>query len=125
MAWYKRGARVKTGWRVGHWMSAHKNQSFTGFALRLAGVDLLPVDETKHFKFVGTTGTGKSTAIAQLLRGALKRGDRAIFADPDGGYLARFHNVRGADVILNPFERRSVKWDPFAEIESPFDVEQL
>jgi type IV secretory pathway TraG/TraD family ATPase VirD4 len=106
-------------------MSALNNRSFSGFTLSLAGVDLLPADETKHFKFVGTTGTGKSTAIAQLLQGALKRGDRAIFADPDGGYLARFHNLGGADVILNPFERRSVKWDPFAEIESPFDIEQL
>jgi type IV secretory pathway TraG/TraD family ATPase VirD4 len=94
-------------------------------SLRLAGVDLALADETKHFKLIGTTGTGKSTAIADLIRGALQRGDRAIFADPDGGYLARFHNTRRADVVLNPFERRSVKWDPFAEIESPYDVEQL
>src|ERR1700743_368303 len=100
MDWYKRGARVKTGWRVGHWMSALNNRSFSGFTLRLAGVYLLPADETNHFKIVGTPGTGKTTAIAQLLQGALKRGDRAIFADPDGGYLARFHNLRGTDVIL-------------------------
>jgi type IV secretory pathway TraG/TraD family ATPase VirD4 len=29
------------------------------------------------------------------------------------------------DVILNPFEPHSVKWDPFAEIRHPWDVEQL
>ena len=45
------------------------------------------MDETKHFKMVGTTGTGKSTAIRELLDGALARGDRAVIADPDGGYL--------------------------------------
>jgi len=28
-------------------------------------------------------------------------------------------------VILNPFEAQSVKWDPFAEIREPWDVEQL
>jgi len=28
-------------------------------------------------------------------------------------------------VILNPFEPQSVKWDPFAEIREPWDVEQL
>jgi len=43
--------------------------------LRLAGAELSPADETRHFKFVGTTGSGKSTAIAQLLQGALQRGE--------------------------------------------------
>src|SRR4029077_11420239 len=28
-------------------------------------------------------------------------------------------------VILNPFEAQSVKWDPFAEIREPWDIEQL
>src|ERR1700749_503242 len=109
---YKRGARVITGWRLRHWMSGLGIRD-CGRSLQLAGVALRRHDETKHFKFVGTTGTGKSTAIASLLRGALLRGDSAVFADPDGGYLARFHDARKADVILNPFERRSVKWDPF------------
>jgi len=30
-------------------------------------------DETKHFKFIGTTGTGKSTAIREILSAALAR----------------------------------------------------
>lgn len=94
-------------------------------SLRLAGTALAPADETRHFKFVGTTGSGKSTAIAQLLQRALERGDRAVIADPDGGYLARFHDRTRGDVILNPFEIRSLKWDPFGEIQDVYDVEQL
>jgi hypothetical protein len=43
-----------------------------------AGVPVPVMDETKHFKLIGTTGTGKSTAIRELLRGALARGDRAV-----------------------------------------------
>ncbi|MFZ1098678.1 MAG: type IV secretion system DNA-binding domain-containing protein, partial [Steroidobacteraceae bacterium] len=91
----------------------------------LAGVEVSPRDETRHFKLIGTTGTGKSTAIAGLLAAAVRRGDRAVIADPDGGYLARLHDRRRGDVVLNPFETDSVKWDPFAEIELPWDVEQL
>jgi type IV secretory pathway TraG/TraD family ATPase VirD4 len=93
--------------------------------LSLAGVPLPPLDETKHFKLIGTTGTGKSTAIRELLGGALRRGDRAVIADPDGGYLARFHDPKRGDVILNPFDSRSVKWDLFGEIKNPYDFEQL
>jgi len=94
-------------------------------ALTLGGVAVDGLDETKHFKLIGTTGTGKSTAICELLDGALTRGDRAIITDPDGGYLRRFYDRYRGDVILNPFEPHSVKWDPFAEISHPYDVEQL
>ena len=45
---------------------------------------------------IGTTGTGKSTAIRELLEGALARGDRAVIADPDGGYLAPLLRSRAA-----------------------------
>jgi type IV secretory pathway TraG/TraD family ATPase VirD4 len=93
--------------------------------LTLAGVAIDALDETKHFKLIGTTGTGKSTAIRELLGAALARGDRAIVTDPDGGYLNRFYDRYRGDVILNPFEPHSVKWDPFAEIRHPYDVEQL
>jgi type IV secretory pathway TraG/TraD family ATPase VirD4 len=91
----------------------------------LAGIPVPPLDETKHFKLIGTTGTGKSTAIRELLEGALARGDRAVIADPDGGYLDRFYDAHAGDAILNPFDLRSRRWDLFAEIEQPYDVEQL
>jgi type IV secretory pathway TraG/TraD family ATPase VirD4 len=93
--------------------------------LTLAGILIPATDETKHFKLIGTTGTGKSTAIRELLSAAIERGDRAIFADPDAGYLEKFYDRRRGDVVLNPFEPESAKWDLFAEIENSFDVEQL
>ncbi len=82
-------------------------------------------DEAKHFKLIGSTGTGKSTAIRQILATALARGDRAVIADPDGGYTARFHDAGRGDVILNPFDPRSRRWDLFAEIDNDYDIEQL
>jgi type IV secretory pathway TraG/TraD family ATPase VirD4 len=93
--------------------------------LTLAGVVIPSEDEVKHFKFVGTTGTGKTTAIAELLAAALARGDRAVVADADGHYLSRFHDPRRGDVVLNPFERGSRRWDLFGEIDRPYHVEQL
>ncbi len=96
-----------------------------GNQITLAGAAVPMADETKHFKLIGTTGTGKSTAIQEILGTALARGDRAVIADPDGGYLNRFYDPGRGDVVLNPFDERSRKWDLFAEIKNPYDVEQL
>ncbi len=120
---YKRGALLLDG-RAAQRRSAYGIR-FGRAGLTLAGITVPAQDETKHFKLIGTTGTGKSTAIRELLGAALARGDRAIFADPDGGYMARFYDRYRGDVVLNPFEHNSVKWDLFAEIQNSYDVEQL
>jgi hypothetical protein len=73
---------------------------------------------------LGTTGTGKSSAIRELMAGAIRRGDRAVFADPDGGYLRTFYRRWAGDIVLNPFENGAA-WDPFGELDSDFAVEQL
>ena len=93
--------------------------------ITLAGIPLAPADETKHFKFIGTTGTGKSTAIREMLIAALARGDRAVIADPDGGYLDSFYDADRGDVILNPFDDAARKWNLFGEITTDYDVDQL
>ncbi len=120
---YKRGALLIDGRRE-QWRTAC-GVRFGRAGLTLAGITVAAQDETKHFKLIGTTGTGKSTAIRELLGAALARGDRAIFADPDGGYMARFYDRQRGDVVLNPFERDSVRWDLFAEFQNSYDVEQL
>lgn len=121
---YRRGTRIEDG------RGARRRTRWTRRAgderlITLAGVAIAPLEETKHFKLIGTTGTGKSTAIAEMLGQALGRGDRAVVADPDGGYLAHFHAPIRGDVILNPFDRRAPQWDPFAELLSAGDAEQL
>ncbi len=93
--------------------------------LTLAGCPFSLSDETKHFKMIGTTGTGKSTAITELLTQALGRGDRAVIADPDGGYLDQFYDPARGDKVLNPLDSRAVRWDLFAEIVKLHDADQL
>ena len=93
--------------------------------LTLAGIGLGTSDETKHFKMIGTTGTGKSTAIRELVGGAIRRGDRAVIADPDAGYLGSFYNPERGDVILNPFDPRAHTWNIYGELTAAHDVEQL
>ena len=136
LAWAERGKPLETIKRRGAMLfdgqgaqnAMRKRRDKAGsqpLPLTVAGVAVPFGDEMKHFKFLGATGTGKSTAIRELLHGALTRGDRAVIADPDGGYLARFHNPARGDVILNPFDARSAKWDLFAELRNAYDVDEL
>ena len=114
----RRGAALLTG-------AEQAPAAVSPYALTLAGIPIPPLDETKHFKIIGTTGTGKSTAIRELLTKALARGDRAVIADPDGGYAAKYYNPDRGDVILNPFDPRAARWDLFAEVVLPQDADQL
>ena len=108
----------------GGWRGRGRERS-ASMGVTLAGVPVPEADETKHFKLIGTTGAGKSTAITELLSGALHRGDRAIIADPDGGYMSRFFDARRGDVVLSPFEPGGAKWDLFGELREPYDIDQL
>ena len=123
---HKRGARVEDGTRLQQKRRPRSRRAGQGaHALTLAGIPIPSMDETKHFKMLGTTGTGKSTAIRELLASALARGDRAVIADPDGGYLNRFYDASRGDVILNPFDPRAHAWNIYGELNQTHDVEQL
>ncbi|MBV8854392.1 MAG: type IV secretion system DNA-binding domain-containing protein [Sinobacteraceae bacterium] len=111
------------GWRRARGRAARANTRAA--PITLGGIPVPASDETKHFKLLGTTGTGKSTAVREILTQALERGDRAVIADPDGGYLKRFYDKERDDLILNPFDRDAHRWDLFGEIETAYDVEQL
>jgi type IV secretory pathway TraG/TraD family ATPase VirD4 len=115
---HRRGAVVST-------VPVKKIQVHAAVPVTLAGVSIPLADETKHFKIIGTTGTGKSTAIHEILSAALSRGDRAVIADPDGGYLNRYYDPERGDVILNPFDPDARKWDLFGEITEDYDIDLL
>ncbi|HEX4377105.1 MAG TPA: type IV secretion system DNA-binding domain-containing protein [Steroidobacteraceae bacterium] len=119
----RRGARVVTRRISARRRSASRFASWQ--RVTLAGRAIPPEDESKHFKFIGATGTGKSTAIREILAGGLARGDRIVIADPDGGYRRRFFDRYRGDVVLNPFDQDSMRWDPFAELTAPYDAELI
>jgi GTPase SAR1 family protein len=66
-----------------------------------------------HFSFCGSSGSGKSTAIEELLRSALDRGDKAFIMDLGGAFYAKYG--RPNDVILSLSDVRSEPWDFWSE----------
>lgn len=91
--------------------------------LTFGGVPLAREQENRHALMCGSTGTGKTTAVAELLDGITARGDRAVIVDPNGSYLSQFH--QSGDVVLNVFDRRSPGWSPFLEVRKPYDLDKI
>lgn len=90
----------------------------------LAGIFLPQGSETQHIQMVGTTGSGKTVAIRELLHTIRERGERAIIYDKGGTYLSRFYQ-EGRDIILNPLDARGKAWNSWAECEDKADFEAL
>jgi len=81
---------------------------------RIAGVAYPWRAEQSHTMLVGTTGTGKSTAMKDLLRQIRQRRGRAVVFDLTGTFVEGFYN-EDTDIILNPFDTRCPTWSPFAD----------
>lgn len=91
--------------------------------LVFATVPVPKMIENLQYMVVGSTGAGKSQAIAEYIESALRRGDRIICVDPNGGFMKDFYQP--GDVILNPFDERGVSWSIFNEIRTLYDCDQF
>lgn len=81
--------------------------------------------ETRHMAMVGTTGSGKTTVLRQMLDGIEARGEAALVYDTSGEFVAHYFNPERGDIILNPFDARCAYWSPFAEIAHPADADRI
>lgn len=89
----------------------------------LGGVPVPTEVEPTHFLFAGGIGSGKTLAFRQALEAIHGQDQRAIIADPNGEFLTMF--FRDGDIVLNPFDARSVGWSPFAEMRGVWDADRL
>jgi hypothetical protein len=75
--------------------------------------------EASHILLMGDTGSGKSSAIRQLLRQVEDRGESAIVYDPAMDFLGEFYSPKRGDLILNPLDQRCPYWGLGDEIDRP------
>jgi hypothetical protein len=72
--------------------------------------------ESSHIELIGDTGSGKSTAIRQILRQVQQRGETAIVYDPAMDFVGEFYDPSRGDLILNPLDARCPYWSLDQEI---------
>lgn len=91
--------------------------------ISVAGVPMPTNLETLHLLLNGATGSGKSVLLQAMLYSGLKRGDRAIVADPNGDLYSKFG--RPGDIVLNPYDARTQGWMYFNEVRAEYDWKRL
>ena len=91
---------------------------------RIAGVPWPERAETQHTIVSGTTGSGKTVLISDLVAQIRERGERCILYDKMGSYTRAFFDP-ARDVLMNPLDARAPRWSPFLEARTPRDFDTM
>ncbi|CCB87819.1 type IV secretion system DNA-binding domain-containing protein [Simkania negevensis] len=91
--------------------------------LKLASVPLPKSKDPYHILMTGSSRTGKTNCLRQLLQQIRERGDCAVVVDTTGSFISEFYRD-GKDVILNPCDVRSKGWHPWCDC-ADLDFEKL
>ena len=84
----------------------------------IAGVPYPERTETQHTIVSGTTGSGKTVLISDLVAQIRAKGERCVIYDKMGSYTAAFLDP-ARDVLMNPLDARAPRWSPFLEARTP------
>jgi type IV conjugative transfer system coupling protein TraD len=92
--------------------------------LHIGEVPLAAGTETLHILLTGSTGTGKTISLHELMGQARRRGERVICYSPSGDFIERFYRP-GRDTVLNPFDERCPSWNLWDECPEPYHYDML
>ncbi len=90
----------------------------------IAGIPYPERTETQHTIVSGTTGSGKTVLISDLVAQIRARGERCVIYDKMGSYTATFLDP-ARDVLMNPLDARAPCWSPFLEARTPRDFDMM
>ncbi|WP_440994573.1 type IV secretion system DNA-binding domain-containing protein, partial [Cysteiniphilum litorale] len=116
-----RGARVESTKVVNKILKAENRLS----PLKIGQQHLVYESEVKHIVLHGTTGTGKTVIVKDLLHQIRPRHHRAVILDDGGAYTQAFYDESRGDVILNPFDTRCPNWNAWDECVETIDYDNF
>ena len=90
----------------------------------IAGIPYPERAETQHTIVSGTTGSGKTVLISDLVAQVRARGERCVIYDKMGSYTRAFLDP-SRDVLMNPLDARAPRWSPFLEARDPRDFDMM
>lgn len=94
-------------------------------SLKIGDMPLVRDMETRHFLVTGSTGSGKTNLIDNMLPQIEKLGEPAIVIDNTGEMIAKYYNSERGDIIFNPFDQRGKAWDFWSDCSNPEELERF
>lgn len=91
--------------------------------LHVGGIPIPIKNEPLGLAVIGSPGSGKTQVINGNLSIIRARGERAIIADAGGEAMSGWG--KASDLILNPFDERTVNISPLAEMTGPWDADLI
>ncbi|MCX4084155.1 type IV secretion system DNA-binding domain-containing protein [Rickettsia hoogstraalii] len=91
--------------------------------IKFSGLPLVKDSERKHMLITGTTGSGKTNMLNELLPQIRKERDRAIIVDLTGSF-SKFFDPK-SDKLLNPFAVGSECWLPWNDCKEITDFDDI
>ena len=107
-----KGGKVFTAKEANKYLKSQQKAS----DFKIAGMPLVKNSETTHILITGTTGSGKSNCMHEILPQIRDKSQSAILIDFTGEMISRYYDETNGDIILNPFDERSHNWDFWGEI---------
>jgi len=91
----------------------------------IGAMPLVKDSETKHFLVTGSTGSGKTNLIHNILPQVEKKKQPAIIIDQTGEMIAKYYDPTRGDIIFNPFDSRGKSWDFWSDCNSSEELERF
>jgi type IV conjugative transfer system coupling protein TraD len=107
------GATIKTAEEVKHYL---RSQSIAS-SIVIGNMPLVKNSETRHMLVTGSTGSGKTNLLHNILPQIVKLSQPAIIIDQTGEMIARYYNEARGDIIFNPLDARSTPWDFWQDMQ--------
>jgi type IV conjugative transfer system coupling protein TraD len=91
--------------------------------ITLAAIPYPKNSEARHTIITGTTGSGKTNIMIELIDQIRAKNEKAIIVDTVGTFVEKYY--RDGDIILNPLDVRSVFWSFLDECKNDFSGDIL
>ncbi len=108
---------------LGLFKSKTKTNNADYAAVQIGPVKIPPQAEPTHFLVCGSIGSGKSQIINRVADSVRYRQQPAVIIDPGGELMSNLW--KPGDVILNPLDSRSHRWNLFGEIDGAWDYDRI
>lgn len=79
--------------------------------IKIGNMRLVKDSETRHIIVTGTTGSGKTNLINNILPQVILAKRPAVVIDQTGEMIAKYYDKGRGDIIFNPLDSRTHSWD--------------